>query len=261
MAKADRVHSTPPENTSPLSPDNPPSTAARSGLDGLYVPTDVAPEVLFQAIGRLRKEAQDEIERLLSFLDATDDPDLEDDEVEDDPDQDPSLGAQEPGTYNVDQSRWEKSPRDDLEDEHDGREPSLCGIAVHGVDDLEFDVADLEPSLGSIDASDNQRGWAQCDRTDGEESPGDDEPSLGWTSDGAIGMLLLHPDQVDIEDEHDGTEPDVCGEPHLGSFDRMLDQEKSWQQRPAWVQEGEVDVLDAGFADGPSQATEGLADA
>jgi hypothetical protein len=32
MAKADSVHSTPPENTSSLSPDNPPSLAAGSGL-------------------------------------------------------------------------------------------------------------------------------------------------------------------------------------------------------------------------------------
>jgi len=38
----------------------------------LYFPTDISPEELFQAIGRLRKEAQDEIERLLVFLDETD---------------------------------------------------------------------------------------------------------------------------------------------------------------------------------------------
>jgi hypothetical protein len=202
MLEADSVHSTPPENTSALSPDNPPPAAAGSGLEGLYVPTDVAPEVLFQAIGRLRQEAQDEIERLLSFLDATDDRDLEDDEVEEDPDQEPSLGAQEPGMYNVDQSRWEKSPQDDLEDEHDGREPN-----------------------------------------------GDDEPSL-------CGIGVSAGNDQDLEGDNRADE-----EPVLGSFDRMLDQEKSWQQRPAWVQEGEVDVLDAGIADGPSQATEGLADA
>jgi hypothetical protein len=202
MLEADSVHSTPPENTSPLSPDNPPSTAASSGLGGLYVPTDVAPEVLFQAIGRLRKEARDEIDRLLSFLDATDDPDLEDDEVEEDPDHEPSLGAQEPGMYNVDQSRWEKSPRDDLEDEHDGREPH-----------------------------------------------GDDEPSL-------CGIGVSTGNDQDLEGDNRADE-----EPVLGSFDRMLDQEKSWQQRPVWVQEGEVDVLDAGATDVPRQAAEGLADA
>src|SRR5665811_155108 len=40
---------------------------------GVYVPTDVTPEELFQAIGRLRKDARDEIDRLIQFLDKTDD--------------------------------------------------------------------------------------------------------------------------------------------------------------------------------------------
>jgi len=38
----------------------------------LYLPTDITPEKLFQAIGRLRKEARDEIDRLIRFLDDTD---------------------------------------------------------------------------------------------------------------------------------------------------------------------------------------------
>jgi hypothetical protein len=37
-----------------------------------YLPTDVTPENLFQAIERLRKEARDEIDRLIRFLDDTD---------------------------------------------------------------------------------------------------------------------------------------------------------------------------------------------
>lgn len=46
-------------------------------------PTDVTPEQFFQAIGRLRREARDEIERLLAFLDETEpDPDLEGDPAE-----------------------------------------------------------------------------------------------------------------------------------------------------------------------------------
>ncbi|SDJ51179.1 hypothetical protein SAMN05444171_1544 [Bradyrhizobium lablabi] len=52
MLEADSVHSTPPENTSALPPRNPPVGAAPGGL---YLPTDVTPETLFQAIGRLRK--------------------------------------------------------------------------------------------------------------------------------------------------------------------------------------------------------------
>ncbi len=37
------------------------------------MPTDITPEELFQAIGRLRKEARDEIDRLIRFIDKTDD--------------------------------------------------------------------------------------------------------------------------------------------------------------------------------------------
>jgi hypothetical protein len=39
----------------------------------LYLRTDVSPEEIFKAIGRLRKEARDEIDRLIRFLDKTDD--------------------------------------------------------------------------------------------------------------------------------------------------------------------------------------------
>jgi hypothetical protein len=61
----------------------------------LYLPTGISQEEAFQAIGRLRQEAQDEIERLLAFLDATEvDADLE-----------PTLGFPEP-TY------WDQKPSD-----------------------------------------------------------------------------------------------------------------------------------------------------
>src|ERR1700692_2766125 len=56
----------------------------------LYLPADITPEKLFQAIGRLRKEARDEIDRLIRFLDDTDnhmehEPDDEADESEIEP--------------------------------------------------------------------------------------------------------------------------------------------------------------------------------
>jgi hypothetical protein len=54
--------------------------------------TGIFPEQLFQALGRLRKEAQDEIERLLAFLDRT----------EPDPDMEPSLGSL--GEHHTDQA-------------------------------------------------------------------------------------------------------------------------------------------------------------
>lgn len=47
----------------------------------LYRRADISPEQFFQALGRLRREAQDEIERLFAFLDRTEpDPDLEPEE-------------------------------------------------------------------------------------------------------------------------------------------------------------------------------------
>jgi hypothetical protein len=48
------------------------STSAQP-QDSLYLPTDVTPEQLFRAIGRRRMEARREINRLIQFLDKTDD--------------------------------------------------------------------------------------------------------------------------------------------------------------------------------------------
>jgi hypothetical protein len=64
---------------------------------GLYYPTPVTPEEVFQAIGRLRKEARAEIDRLIRFLDKTDDyvsRELEDDDDREQVgDDEPSLGS------------------------------------------------------------------------------------------------------------------------------------------------------------------------
>jgi hypothetical protein len=178
MAKADSVHSTPPINTSAIddlqSPTKPPGDPQDAPL---YIPTDVTPEELFQAIGRLRKEARDEIDRLIGFLDQTDD--YVSRELEDPADEEPSLGWPEQMT---------------------GTRPSNCG----DIDDLELDDSDDEPSLGSgaVYANSSQSQWSQPGggTDDREEDAGDDreeenehcdghaeyEPSLGWTVDGVI---------------------------------------------------------------------------
>jgi hypothetical protein len=65
MTQADSVHSTPPTNTSALTPI--------PGLDWLDIKADTPPAEVFRAIGRLRREARDEIERLIRFLDESDD--------------------------------------------------------------------------------------------------------------------------------------------------------------------------------------------
>lgn len=106
----------------------------------LYLPTDVTPEQLFQAIGRLRKDARDEIDRLIQFLDKTDDyvsRELEDsiddnphDEETDDNGEDnedgdpaePSLGSI--GEQHIDQTQWAAGDRRDLE-----QDESESGIA------------------------------------------------------------------------------------------------------------------------------------
>src|SRR3977135_3883600 len=101
----------------------------------LYVKTPITPEEIFKAIGRLRKEARDEIDRLIRFLDETDnhmklEPDDEGDDAEledDDPAEDeglrePSLGSV--GVYaHSDQRAWAAGGVRDLE-----QDPAESGI-------------------------------------------------------------------------------------------------------------------------------------
>jgi hypothetical protein len=66
------------------------------GADALFRRTDISPETFFAALGRARRAAADEIERLIQWLDSTIDVD-EDSAVDDDPcdgdDNEPSLGS------------------------------------------------------------------------------------------------------------------------------------------------------------------------
>jgi hypothetical protein len=125
---------------------SPPAAApAATPQPEIYYKTPVTPEEAFQAIGRLRKEARDEIDRLIRFLDKTDDyvsRELED-QVDDSPcddneldgpengeDEDsdpaePSLGSV--GDVHFDQTRWAAGNRRDLE-----------------VDDAESGIADQD---------------------------------------------------------------------------------------------------------------------
>jgi hypothetical protein len=101
----------------------------------LYLPTDVSPEEIFQAIGRLRKEARDEIDRLIGFLDKTDDyvsRELEDeDDREPVGDDEPSLGSFD-AISNQDRAwkgttgQWLDCEKDDSDDE-----PSLAALENH----------------------------------------------------------------------------------------------------------------------------------
>jgi hypothetical protein len=92
----------------------------------LYYRTPVTPEEAFQAIGRLRKEARDEIDRLIRFLDETDNHmEREPEDEADDAEDEPSLGSLD---RPADQTQWAKGSCDDTEHEHDGREPDDSGI-------------------------------------------------------------------------------------------------------------------------------------
>jgi hypothetical protein len=123
----------------------------------LYFKTDVSPETVFQAIGRLRKDARDEIDRLIRFLDHTDDyvsRELED-SVDDGPIDDSELEPSLCGVTVAAVGMPVDNRGDDLEGEHDGAEPSeddeysLCGVTVEaGNGDLEGPLVDNEPSLG-----------------------------------------------------------------------------------------------------------------
>lgn len=196
----------------------------------LYLRTDISPEQIFQAIGRLRREARDEIDRLLQFLDETDD------HMEREPD----LGFPEshPTPYggHLGQTRTREGDQSRLSAEHIG-----------GTDDREIDGDDLdasypedlrvgrlcdpnedaeddgtaEPSLGSVEGPSwgrrrrhGQESWASgntddregddgCDDREGDElrhggeatdeddeRGGDEEPSLGWPIEGSQNSAL-----------------------------------------------------------------------
>ena len=117
MTQADSVHSTPPTNTSA---DMPPGNSEKPA-DALYCPTPVTPEEAFQAISRLRKAARAEIERLIDWLDSTD-----------------NHMEREPDGDELDASYPESGSR-------------LC---TPGEDDE--DTADAEPSLGSSGHADGE---------------------------------------------------------------------------------------------------------
>jgi hypothetical protein len=127
----------------------------------------------------LRKKAQAEIDRLLSFLDASDvyvTTELEADgsDLEDGADDEPSLGSLDRAK---DQTKWGR-PQFVLREELD----------------CELDDADDEPSLASPEnhpssgSGGNQQRWAAGNADDREQVSEDEgsvdadlEPSLGWT--------------------------------------------------------------------------------
>lgn len=162
----------------------------------LYVKTDISPEQIFQAIGRLRKEARDEVNRLLEFLDRTD----VSRELEEDGDAEPSLGCQEafPGQGRGgggDDREPDLGSFDRMTDQRLSNRQNHLGEERLEVD-AEQDLADREPSLAATethvtppypgvdlmggrqyrDCSANQEYWASS-RSDDREH--DDDNGIG----------------------------------------------------------------------------------
>ena len=104
---------------------------------------------MFQAIGRLRKEARDEIDRLIRFLDETDNHmEREPDDEADDSEAEPSLGSFD---RRLDQSKaWQQTAGE------------LCFSIDAERDDADHEDSDpAEPSLGSVgDVHLDQERWA-----------------------------------------------------------------------------------------------------
>ncbi|QIG92272.1 hypothetical protein [Bradyrhizobium sp. 6(2017)] len=148
-----------------------PSAAASAGA--LYFKTDVSPEDLFVAIGRLRREAREEVDRLLQFLDRTDD--YISRELEDDGDAEPSLGLQEafPGQGRGgggDDREPDLGSFDRMTDQRLSNRQNHLGEERLEVD-AEHDLADHEPSLGGLDHYQSQELWAAGGRRDLERDP------------------------------------------------------------------------------------------
>ena len=172
--------------------------AAAESAGALYFRTDVSPEDLFVAIGKLRREARDEVDRLLQFLDKTDD--YISRELEDDGEDEPSLGTQEafPGQGRGgggDDREPDLGSFDRMVNQERSNRQRLGEERVEV--DAELDQADHEPSLGSIERHPSGLGWG-----DGSNPTGD---QTRWASGGT----------GDLEDEC------VTG---IGDHDGLLEQ-------------------------------------
>ena len=151
MTQADSVLSTPPTNTS---------------AEPLYLPVEMTPEEIFRAIGKLRKDARDEIDRLIRFLDETDNHMEREEAVDDGPCDDNELDG----------------PENEEDEESEPDEPSLGGSASSEWSNQEGWA--WQPAVMST-----RKGTDLEDEHDGAEPGDDDEPSLGWTTSGVLGEI------------------------------------------------------------------------
>ena len=111
------------------------------------------------------------------------------------------------------------------------RMESAVELLIAALDALDVTVEDIE------------------DDDPGEE-PGDEEPSLGWTyAEARKGVPFQGPSySTDLEDEHDGREPDEDQEPSLGAFEQLTDRRHSWKHSAYWSEgDREEDPAESGI--------------
>ncbi|KZD21365.1 hypothetical protein A4A58_13350 [Tardiphaga robiniae] len=145
-SEADRASSHPPaagqtpagcEKPNRRARDENPTKKPGSPLDAIYRRVDLTPEQIFQALSRLRQEAQQQIEYLIALVDELDgDVDLEPDPTEQ------NLASVSQNAYHCDLEAHDDAEEDDCELE---------------------DGNDDEPSLGSVNPtmSGSQRTWGR----------------------------------------------------------------------------------------------------
>lgn len=175
------------EESIPMSNAEHEAGASAPANDDLYFKTGILPETLFQMLGRLKREAFEEIERLLSFVDEFDgDADLEpsgdeldasypeggahlcagNEDDEDGADDEPSLGSVETPNYFTGAKRrgqdfWASGNGDEREGDGcaDDREDVSEDEGAQCDDSGKSE--DYEPSLGSLDQHMSQLGWGK----------------------------------------------------------------------------------------------------
>lgn len=159
---------------------------------GLYFPADITPEQLFQAMGKLRRAAMDEIERLLAFLDSTE-PDAD---LEENGDREPPLG------WTDMEARYGalSAPAGEDEDGADA-EPSL-GFATGGWMPEHQRQEGRAFHLSADGGQDLEDEHCGAEPEDDSEPDVDSEPSLGWTDNpkqGSAAWLANHLGATDLE--------------------------------------------------------------
>lgn len=130
-------------------------------------------------LARLRKEASAEIERLIAFLDASDDYVMGEQEIN---------GDEQDASYPEGSARLLAHPNEDDEDDNCG-EPSLGSIERHpsgyGPDGRNWTGDQTTWACGGTKDLEDEHDGREPEDEGGEAVHEDDEPSLGWTDEEA----------------------------------------------------------------------------